>query len=88
VLNEVGQQLKENNLNVLEPSQVRGLKEFGESELLIRTLTKVRPGCHLNVAFELREMIKKAFDQEGIEIPFARRVIIFKNEKDNQQEKT
>ena len=86
VLEETGHQLKENNLNVLEPLKVKGLKEFGESELLIRTITKVRPGCHFQVAFELREMIKKAFDHEGIEIPFARRVLIFKNDKDNQPE--
>ena len=87
VLDKVGVQLKENNVDVLEPSKVKGLKEFGESELLIRTLTKVRPGCHRRVAFKLREMIKKAFDKEGIEIPFARRVIIFENDKDNQLEK-
>ena len=84
VFEETGRQLKEKNLNVLEPLKVQGIKEFGESELLIRTTTKVRPGCHFRVAFELREMIKKAFDQEGIEIPFARRVLIFKNDKDNQ----
>ncbi len=88
VLDETGRQLKEKNMNVLEPLKVRGLKEFGESELLIRTLTKVRPGCHLNVAFELREMIKKAFDQAGIEIPFARRVLIFDKDKDLQPEST
>ncbi len=84
VLDTVGQQLKEKNQYVLEPLEVRGLKEFGESELLIRTLTKVRPGCHLRVAFELREMIKKAFDSEGIEIPFARRVVIMKKDKDKE----
>ncbi len=86
VLDEIGIQLKKNNVDVLEPLKVKGLKEFGESELLIRTLTKVRPGCHRRVAFKLREMVKKAFDQEGIEIPFVRRVIIFENDKDNQPE--
>jgi len=86
VLDEIGIQLKKDNVDVLEPLKVKGLKEFGESELLIRTLTKVRPGCHRRVAFKLREMVKKAFDQEGIEIPFARRVIIFENDKDNQPE--
>ncbi len=84
VLGETGQQLKENNTDVLDQMNVKGLKEFGESELLIRTVTKVRPGCHFQVAFELRTMIKKAFDREGIEIPFARRVVILK--KDNEKE--
>lgn len=88
VFDEIGHQLKEKNLHVFEPLKVQGVKEFGESQLLIRTVTKVRPGCHFRVAFELREMIKKAFDQEGIEIPFARRVLIFKNGKDNKPEST
>ncbi len=80
VLEETGRELQEKNQDVLEQMQVQGLKEFGESELLVKTVTKVRPGCHFRVAYELRTMIKKAFDREGIEIPFARRVIIFKNE--------
>ncbi len=85
VLDDVGKQQKESNPNVMEPMEIRGLKEFGESELLIRTLTKVRPGCHFRVAFELRKMIKKAFDNEGIEIPFARRVVIMKKDKEKEQ---
>jgi len=86
VLEETGRELKEKNPNVLKPLEVRGLKNFGESELLVRTLTKVRPGCHRPVTFQLREMIKKAFDREGIEIPFARRVLSFKKDEDDKPE--
>jgi small conductance mechanosensitive channel len=80
ILSETGEKLKEKNPSVLEKTEVRGLKNFGESELLVRTITKVKPGRHRGVARELRKMIKEAFDAEGIEIPFARRVIIFQNE--------
>lgn len=80
VLHDVGAEIKESNKNVLEPTQVCGLKNFGESELTIRTITKVKPGCHLAVAFDLRKRIKEAFDREGIEIPFAQRVVTFKDE--------
>ncbi|MDX1763434.1 MAG: mechanosensitive ion channel family protein [bacterium] len=79
VLTETGEILKQQNPNVQEATEVRGLKRFGESELLVRTLTKVNPGRHRGVARALRKMIKEAFDREGIEIPFARRVIIFQN---------
>lgn len=79
VLDEVGRQIKDSDPNVLEPLVVRGLKKFGESDLLIRTRTKVNPGCHRDVSFKLRKLIKEAFDREGIEIPFARRVLIFKD---------
>ncbi len=79
VLDEVGRQMKDSDPHVLEPLLVRGLKNFGESELLIRTRTKVKPGYHRDVSFKLRKLIKEAFDKEGIEIPFARRVLSFKN---------
>ncbi len=86
VIEEVGKQLKEINPHVLEPTRVDGLDNFGESELTIRTVTKVRPGRHLPVERVLRKMIKKAFDREGIEIPFARRVLILKNNENNNQQ--
>ncbi len=83
VLHETGEKLKEENPHVLLPTEVKGLADFGESELLVRTVTKVKPGHHRDVAFILRKMIKTAFDAEGIEIPFARRVLIFKKEDDD-----
>ncbi len=81
VLKEVGCQIREDNPNVLEAMQVQGLQNFGESELLLRTITRVKPGCHQQVARDLRKLIKEAFDREGIEIPFARRVLVFKPEE-------
>jgi small conductance mechanosensitive channel len=78
VLKKTGEGLKQKSPDVLEATQVKGLEKFGESELLIRTTTRVRPGCHLEVSRQFRKMIKEAFDREGIEIPFARRVLIFK----------
>lgn len=80
VLEEVGRQIRETNPDVIEAMKVLGLENFGESELLLRTITRVKPGCHRNVARDLRKRIKQAFDREGIEIPFARRVLIFKPE--------
>lgn len=80
VLKETGEKLMESNPNVLEATKVQGLEKFGESELLIRTTTRVKPGHHLDVSREYRKMIKEAFDKEEIEIPFARRVVIFKNQ--------
>ena len=65
---------------MLAATEVKGLANFGESELLIRTITRVKPGHHREIAFLLRKMIKDEFDRVGIEIPFARRVLIFRNE--------
>jgi small conductance mechanosensitive channel len=82
-LEEVGKKIKEENPDVLEPTQVRGLKDFGESELTIRTTTKVKPGAHMAVSYDLRKRIKEAFDHDNIEIPFPRRVVIVKNNDAN-----
>ena len=81
VLKSTGEMLHAENDMVLEPTSVKGLDEFGESELLLRTVTRVKPGCHLQVERDLRKRIKDAFDAADIEIPYARRVLIIRNEE-------
>ncbi|MGI9202478.1 MAG: mechanosensitive ion channel family protein [Woeseiaceae bacterium] len=86
VLKETGEtMLRENDL-VLEATSVKGLDNFGESELSIRTVTRVKPGCHLHVERDLRKRIKDAFDANDIEIPYARRVMIMQKEGETDQE--
>ncbi|NER20802.1 MAG: mechanosensitive ion channel family protein [Symploca sp. SIO1B1] len=69
VIEEVGIKLKEDEPTVLEATQVDGLEEFGEYRLLIRTITKVKPGGHTRIRRVFRKKLKEAFDHEGIEIP-------------------
>lgn len=78
-LQQVGQTLLEDRDDVMEPTRVRGVEAFGESEVAIVTTTKVRPGHHRPVERELRRRIKLTFDAEGIEIPYARRVLIIQD---------
>lgn len=84
VLGEAGVKLKQKNPDVVEPTVVQGLDEFGESQLTVRTKTRVKPGRHLEVARDYRKLIKESFDKAGIEIPFARRVVIFKNSPESK----
>jgi small conductance mechanosensitive channel len=65
---------------VLEPTVVKGLIDFGESELRFRTVTRVRPGTHLAVQNQLRPIIKVLFDERQVEIPYPKRVLVVKNE--------
>ncbi len=46
VIQAIGKQLKEKYSEVLEPTHVDGLESFREYDLLIRTITKVKPGTH------------------------------------------
>ena len=68
VIAEVGQQLQQDCQDVLEPTQVDGLENLGKRNLLIRTLTKVKPGKHLLIQRHLRELLRNRFIQNEIEI--------------------
>lgn len=76
VLEDLGQKLFESREDVLRPTDIKGVEAFGESDILIRTATRVTPVRHLNVQRALRKLIKQAFDEHGIEIPYTRRVLI------------
>lgn len=69
VIEEVGQQLKADYPDVLESTQVDGVESLGESNLLLRTLTKVKPGKHLQIQRILRKIFTDALMREAIVIP-------------------
>lgn len=75
VLEAVGQDIQRRfPQDVLEPTKVDGLEEFGTLHLIVRAVTKLKPnnsrrGVHDDIQGELRKMIKEAFDREGIVIP-------------------
>ncbi|MGI8502332.1 MAG: mechanosensitive ion channel family protein [Hassallia sp.] len=68
VIEEVGEQLKLNNPDILESTQVDGVESLGESNLLLRTITKVKPGKHLQIQRVLRKILTDALLREGIVI--------------------
>ncbi|WP_414588697.1 mechanosensitive ion channel family protein [Scytonema sp. PCC 10023] len=69
VIEEVGEELKANNPDVLEPTEVDGVESLGDTNLLLRTLTKVKPGKHLQIQRVLRKIFTNALQREGITIP-------------------
>lgn len=73
VLKEVGEELADDPVYrpfITEPLQVLGVNDFGESAVIIRVHITTRPLKQWEVGRELRRLIKKRFDAEGIEIPF------------------
>jgi len=69
IIETIGLQLKAENENILEATQIEGIDEFGDIRIFIHTKTKVKPGRHLAVERSLRKLLKQAFDREGIYIP-------------------
>jgi small-conductance mechanosensitive channel len=78
VLEDVGENLRRDETFgdlILEPVQVLGLENFGDSSVDIRVLIKTKPIEQWRVAREFRRRVKLAFDEKGIEIPFPHRTI-------------
>ncbi len=68
MLEKVGKQLKMESPDILEATQVEGLEEFGKTSLLIRTITKVKPGKHIELQRIIRRTFKETFDAQKIRI--------------------
>lgn len=63
---------------ILEPPEVLGVEALAESQITLRMLVKTLPLKQWTVARALRARLRKAFAQEGIEIPYPHRVTIAK----------
>ncbi len=78
VINEVGEQLfidKKWKGVVLEPAKMLRVDSFDDSAITVKIVCKTAPIRQWEVKSEILRRIKKAFDDEGIEIPFPQRVI-------------
>lgn len=60
---------------ILEPIEVFGVDDFADSAVVIKARLKTYPIQQWTVGREYRRRLKKAFDAEGIEIPFPHRSI-------------
>ena len=62
---------------------VQSLTELGESGITARIIVQVRPGEQFEADRQLKELLKRRFDENGIEIPFPRRTVYVKTESDD-----
>jgi len=60
---------------IIEEPEVTGVEMLAADSVNLRVLVKTRPLEQWAVAREMRQRIKARFDHEGIEIPFAQRVV-------------
>lgn len=75
VMQQAGEQwAAEHREIVLSPPEVQGILRFGESGVTVRLVTTVKPQQQWAAERALGMHIKAAFDREGIEIAFPRRV--------------
>jgi len=82
VINRVGRELAEDEKwsgRIRTAPQVLRVDKLGDSGIDLKILGDVKPLEQWNVMGELRYRIKKAFDDEGIEIPWPHTKIYFGN---------
>ena len=68
---------------VEEAPQVQGLLALGDSAVTARVIVQVRPGEQFAAERDLRQRVKRGFDEHGIEIPFPRRTVYVKSLSDD-----
>ncbi len=80
VLKAVGEQWFQDHQDIaLDTPKVTGIITFDESRCIIRIACKVKPLKQWRAQRQMRLLIKDAFEREGIEIPFDRNVVYFKD---------
>ncbi len=68
------------NLFIIEPTKMLGIVNLGESEVVIRTQTKLSVGKKVDFECELRKRLLKHFRENNIEIPYKRLFVISEKE--------
>lgn len=61
---------------IVEGPEVLGVVAFGPDEVTLRAVARTKPMEQWQVERELRKRFKEAFDQQGIEIPYPRQIIV------------
>ena len=82
VINRVGKEIAEDpdwNWRIKSTPQVLRVNKLGDSGIDIKILGDVKPLEQWNIMGELRYRLKKAFDAEGIEIPWPHTKVYFGN---------
>lgn len=60
---------------ILEPIEIVGLDQFGDNAIVIKARIKTRPAKQWGVMRAYNRILKRRFDEAGIEIPFPQRTL-------------
>jgi small-conductance mechanosensitive channel len=88
VLNRLGKELAEDDVfgpMIIGAPRVLRVDNFGDSGIEIKVLAETKPLKQWDVTGELRKRAKKAFDEEGIEIPWPHVKLYFGQSQPNTE---
>lgn len=84
-VNKLGEEFRaepEWNARILDPLEMWGVDQLGDSAVIIKARFRTLAFQQWNVKREFNKRIKKRFDELGIEMPFPHRTIYFGVQKD------
>ncbi len=70
--------------DILEPIEILGLDKFADSAVIIKARTKTKPIKQWGIGREFNRRLKRAFDENNIEIPFPHVTLYPGQDKDGQ----
>jgi small conductance mechanosensitive channel len=88
VLKDIDKEMREDETyskDILEPLEILGLDQFGDSAVIIKARTKTKPIRQWAVGREFNRRLKKRFDQLDIEIPFPHTTLYIGQDKDGSK---
>lgn len=77
VLETLFAELTEEITEIVEGPKVLGVQALGDSGVKLMTMARTIPMSQWSVGRQIRKRIKEAFDENGIEIPYPRRYLVF-----------
>jgi moderate conductance mechanosensitive channel len=82
IINQIGQEMANDpawQSAITSPPKAVRVDKLGESGIDIRIMGDTKPSKQWDITGELRLRLKKAFDKEGIDIPYTHTKVIFGN---------
>ncbi len=80
VIKRVGAEMRQDTElgpSMIEDMEIFGVNQLGDSAVVVKGRLKTKPGAQWSTGRAFLARIKKAFDAEGIEIPFPHRTFYF-----------
>ncbi len=84
LLQDIGAELQDDpevGSDILEPIAIDGVDRLDDSAVVVRARLKTKPGSQWRIKRAFNGLVKKRFDERGIEIPYPHQTIYFGEDK-------
>jgi len=87
LMREIGEEMRNDpdiGGDILEAITIDGVDSLADSAVVVRARLKTTPGSQWRIKRAFNGLVKKRFDERGIEIPYPHQTIYFGEDKDGQ----